>query len=302
MDAIDRKDWAEARRVLLGLWEIAQTYDVAASLSEVEFRLGHFAASARYMKFAIANTPPMESPARLERYKSALEELRPKVATVHVIMSDAVTRFTIDGTVPPPLGSSGETFLDPGPHTLEAENAAGSAVSKTVVAVAGERYEVELKVSQRTAPPLAPSATTATASPSGILLPRPGGNARESELNLVPVYVGAGLAVSGAVVALGFGIAANGARSDWRDLTRERLSGLCSEGSSAPGCTDIRETYDRQRRSADFARVGLGVFAGASVATLAYVLLWPRDREDSRADLEVVPVVSAQSIGVVGNF
>lgn len=291
MDAIDRKDWSEARRLLLELWERSQTYDVAASLSQVEFQLGNFATSARFLSFAIANAPPMESPARLERYKAGLDELRPKVATVRVVISDPSARLTIDGAAPPPLGPNSETFLEPGTHNLEATVPSGSAVAKTVDAVAGQRYEVALNVNAVTPHPPAPAP-----------VPNPPSTPVQSSLSLTPVYVGAGLAAGGAVMALGFGIAAKNAESDWDAATREVPAGSCAWGQSSGRCSDIRDIYDRQRRDADFARVGVGVFVGASVATLAYVLFWPRATQASTGARIILPMASTNSIGVTGTF
>ncbi|MFZ5893272.1 MAG: tetratricopeptide repeat protein [Myxococcota bacterium] len=303
MNAIDQKDWNEARRLLLALWEGAQTYDVAASLSQVEFQLGNRAASARYLSFAIANAPPMESPKRIERFRAGLDDLRSQLGTVLLRVSDPTARVTVDGTAIPTLAKPFETFLAPGTHTLEASIKSGSATARVIDVAAGGKYEVDLIVSApASAPPSASAAPSGTSETAPIVpAPLPPHDATGLRRSLVPVYIGIGLAAGGAAMAVGFGIAAKGARDELRSMRDSTPSAVCSGGSSDPTCQDIRDTYDRQRRNADLARVGVGVFAVSSVATAAYLLFWPRKPGQATA-AAVVPVVSPNAVGLSGSF
>ena len=131
-EAAKARNWVEARRIFLGLWNREKTYDVAASLSEVEYALGHVAASAQYMDYALRHVTPNESAATIANMKGALDKIRPKVGGAKVVINDPTAQLRVDGH-PVDLEPNVEVFLDPGQHVLEA--AAGDRkVSKTIAA------------------------------------------------------------------------------------------------------------------------------------------------------------------------
>ena len=115
-----QQKWAEARRLLLEIWGEARTHDVAASLGQVEHRLGDPAAGAHYMALAVALAPPREKLETVQRYRAALAELKQKVATVHVTVTAADAELRVDGEPVEPTADS-ELFLAPGEHTLSIE-------------------------------------------------------------------------------------------------------------------------------------------------------------------------------------
>src|SRR5438105_10853574 len=56
--ALSQRNWLEARRLLLPLWQKAHTWDVASGLGQAEFLLDNYATGATYTAFALANLPP----------------------------------------------------------------------------------------------------------------------------------------------------------------------------------------------------------------------------------------------------
>lgn len=273
-EAARAHNWVEARRILLGLWSKAKTYDVAASLSEAEFALGHPAASAQYMDYALRHVTPNESAATVANMKSALEKIRPKVGGVKVSVNDANATLTVDDVAieyDPKL----ELFLDPGRHVLEA--AVGERrVSRTVDTVASETQSIELELPKpaSTLPlptppelPPTPAADRPSTSDSGVK-PR-----------AIALIVGGGLAVAGVGMGLGFGIASNSSESDVEDYRRQLGSSGCQAGSStSASCASLRDAVDSQRRQTHLANLGYGL-AAAGFVTVGVALLWPHSAD-----------------------
>src|SRR5450432_1423101 len=69
LDAFRKGQWPDARRLLLALWSEAHSYDVAVTLVQTEYQLGHYAAAARYLEFALVNIPPTEKLTAAGEYK-----------------------------------------------------------------------------------------------------------------------------------------------------------------------------------------------------------------------------------------
>ncbi len=276
-EAARARNWVEARRILLGLWSKAKTYDVAASLSEAEFALGHPAASAQYMDYALRHVTPNESAATVANMKSALEKLRPKVGGVKVTMNDANATLTVDGATveyDPKL----ELFLDPGRHVLEA--AVGERrVSKSVDTVASETQSIELELPKPASSPLPP--------PPPELPPPAPGKASTADSGAKPRAIaligGGGLAVAGVGLGLGFGIASNSSESDVEDYRRQLGSSGCQGGAiTSASCASLRDAVDSQRRQAHLANLGYGL-AAAGFVTVGVALLWPHSADTASA-------------------
>src|SRR4051812_47810953 len=118
-DALAQKDWSEARRLLLPLWQKAQTWDVAAGLGQAEFLLQNYAAGATYTAFALANVPPKEKTKTAERLRAALAEMKEAVATVHIAVNEDGAEILVEDQ---PVGTSPlarEVYLNPGTHVLQ---------------------------------------------------------------------------------------------------------------------------------------------------------------------------------------
>jgi hypothetical protein len=264
-------NWAEARRILLGLWSKAKTYDVAASLSEAEFALGHAAASAQYMDYALRTVTPNESATTVANMKTALEKIRPKVGAVKLTVSESDPQVSVDDT-PVEYDPNVEIFLEPGKHTLEA--AVGDRkVSKTVVAVASETQSVELELPKppSATPPPPPVAETLPVAPAKVATADSGPQPRT-----IALLVGGGLAVVGAGMGLGFGAASNSSESDVKDYRAKLGSSGCQGGASAsPDCAALSNAVDSQRRSTHIANIGYGI-AAVGLVTVGVALLWPR--------------------------
>jgi hypothetical protein len=294
-EAMRDKDWVEARRLLLDLWDQARTYDVAATLGQVEYQLQNYAAGARYMSFAISNVPPMEKPETVARFRVALDELKTRVGTVKIQVLPASANVLVDGAALDPIEQQ-QVFLNPGAHTFEAREKGGNATAKTIDVTAGGTYAVSLHVA---APPLAlnePSgAPPPSTAPVADAAAAPAA-AEGQERSLVPIYVGAGVTAVSTTIAIVFGV---NAASDNKDLEHYRaITGPngCADGTADPEvCASADAAYHRQRRNATISNVALGVSIGAAAGTLAYYFFWPKKSAATTASLR--PLVAIDVLG-----
>ena len=259
-EAARRSDWPEARRILMKLWASSRTYDVAASLSEAEYALGHAAAGAGYMDYALSHVPPNESAATVENMKAALAQLRTKVAVVELRLDEPAS-LQLDGQ-PLELGPETRLFLEPGSHVLRAR-AGQRAASTTIEAVAGTVHAVRLELRD----------------PSEAVSPRPPLRAATEDADTGPrprtiaLMIGGALALSGAVTGIGFGLASNASERD-AERYRARLGASGCPSAASSECEGLRDAVDSQRHQSQLANVGYGV-AAAGLVTVGVALLWP---------------------------
>jgi hypothetical protein len=304
--AIGKKEWREARAILLELWPKTRTYDVAASLGQVEYQLQNYASAAHYLAYAIAHVAPKERPENLERYKAALAELRAYVASVRVSVNEpgAEIRVNADSVGVTPIKS--ELFLDPGSYLIEAR-ASDRAISRQVNVERGRSYLFEL-----TLPTDAPSAQssvepTVVSGPSRALSrdqPRESSEL-EPHRSRVPLWIGVGVTAAGVAGAVGFGVAAASARDD-ASAIRARLgpSGCTSGSAAANDCRAAVEAVDRQQSYATLSTISIGVAAAGAIGTLSYWLFWPEPQ--ARSALRLQPVLGVHrahaGIALEGDF
>lgn len=297
-DAIEKKRWPEARALLLELWSRSRTYDVAASLGQVEYQLKHYPAAAQYMAFAIANVAPKERPANVERYRQALAEITQLVATLRVSVDHASAEVFVNGEKVGVSPLASEVFVEPGVHTLEARLGSDESVKKTLAVESGESYSVALELGALDAETAAAlsgqrrSRNTRGAAPARA----------DASRSLIPVYVGTAVTVVGASMAIGFGLAANGAEDDVRTLRRRLGPSGCADGTApSADCDEVADAVDRQQSNATVSNVGLGVATVAGLGTLGYWLFWP-EPADSAARPAVAFGTTNVHVSMVGKF
>jgi hypothetical protein len=299
-EAINAKNWEEARKLLLDLWSQAKTYDVGSSLVFVEYQLQHYAEAATYAAFAIQNAPPIERPEEIDRLRKALDELKQRVGTVNVVVNRPGADVLVDATVVGTSPLSTDVYVDVGPHQIEARIPGSVAVSERVDALAGETYRVELTIQPSAGEAAlsteAGSADATRATPEGA--PPTTAPARNYTPSIVTASVG-GAALIGGVVA--FVVSAN-KRADARNGLNE-LSGLnpCGDGvdaARAARCNEISEQVDAADTFRIVGFVGVGAALAAGAAT--YVL-WPTTGSQ-RVGASVMPTVSSNGAGMFATF
>ncbi len=300
-ELMNEKHWVEARRLLLDLWLKSRTYDVAASLGQIEYQLRNYSLAARYLAFALANVPPMEKPETVARFQEAFTEVKKLVAVAELALLPPEAVPYVDGAaVDTSLGNS--VYLDPGVHNFEARLGAGNSTARVLDLEAGEVYKVELQVN-----PNAPSESDGAAPPAPISGGHNSPEPARNERSLIPVYVGAGVTAVGVGLALAFGSAARSARNDAQTI-RERIgaSGCRSGAASMADCAAALDAYDRQRADATLAKVGVGIAVVGGVATAGYLVYAIISDQKTRDAQRVRPMLAfdgrALGMSVSGSF
>jgi hypothetical protein len=282
--AMERNDWQEARLLLLELWERSKSYDVAASLGEVEHALGNDVSAARYLSFAVAHLAPKERPETLTRYRAALSELEAQVGRLQVIVSEEAAEVRIDGNLVGLSPLSSTIFVTPGEHTVEAR-AQGSVASNRIEVNRGSSAIVELALA-KPAPEVAPGSAAPTPNPVParveIPVPAPAASDRAETTgsrSSIPLVVGGGLTLVGLGTAIGFGVAANSAETKARTLKARLGPDGCSSGAATQSaCDAANHAVDVQRRDATLSMIGVGVASAGAIATVGYLLFWPKPK------------------------
>jgi hypothetical protein len=270
-EAIKAKKWNEARELLIDLWGRAQTYDVAASLGQVEYWLGNYASGARYVTFALQNIPPAEKPEMSEELEAALDELKTKLGTVRVLVSQAGAEVRVDGQVvgTSPLASS--VYLDPGPHRFEALMA-GARAEASLDAAAGQGYVVDLKLSAE--PPATNVGPPPTQDPRAAHEAAPADGAGKK--SLIPLYVAGGVAVAALSTGIAFTVVASKTSDRIEALQRQVGEDGCSGRTPPAACRELADEAEKRDSQKNISYASFAV-AGAAVLGGAAYLLWPND-------------------------
>lgn len=316
--AMQRNDWQGARTVLLELWNKSKSYDVAASLAQVEHALGNDVSAARYLSFAVAHLAPKERPETLARYRAALDELEERVGQLQVSVNREAAEVRVDGTL---IGLSpipSTVFVEPGEHTVEARSKDGAATNRIEVA-RGASVMVELFLAKPAPEPLAAPTPSRATSPALVANPvlvaapalsatTPPALAQEqaTSRSAIPVFVGGGVTLVGVGMAIGFGLAANSDEAKARALqTRLGPNGCTSGDATRSACDAAERAIEVQQRDARLSNVGIGVASVGAVATLTYLLFWPKSKS-KQASSAIRPnaawTAAGASLELLGEF
>jgi len=283
LEAIGKQNWAEARDLLLPLWNEKHTYDVAAALGQAEFNLKDYAAGTQHMAFAAANIPVKEKVAIVERIQGSLAEMKRSVGIVVFSVNKDGAEITVDGQTVGSSPLSTEIYVNPGTRVLEARLTDGSSAKQTIEVVPGKTYNVGLLVEKAeksavTAAPIAPGTSTAPVlaqpEPAPTAAPPPIESAARP--NWTPVLITGGLTVVALAVGTGFALDASSAKADGDSYLKQAQSQFggnpCTQpsGASSGVCTSLQAQEDRRSHSMTGATISFvagGVFAASTVVS-----------------------------------
>jgi hypothetical protein len=268
-DAFLQRKYDESRGLLLGLWEKSHTYDVAVLLTQDEIQLGHYAAAATYLEFAIASIPPGEKLSAAEELRKNLADLRTRTARAKIVTDQPSADLLVDGQSVGTSPLDSEVYLDPGHHVIEATLGERKA-TEAVDASAGGVVAVELKLG-----------------PTVRQLPFPDPDPKPNEgpekknaptTKFVVAGVGAALTVVAFAIGEGYAIGARSKQSDVDRLKAQvqtQLGGNCFSSSSSPACGDLDRARTDRNSDNQVARAAFIASGVLAVGTVATFLLWP---------------------------
>jgi len=302
-ESFSHRKFEDARRILVELWSESRTYDVAVTLVQVEYQLGHYGAAANYLQFALANVPPTEKLAITARMKKDLEQLAALTGQVRVSVDEPDAEVSIDGRIIGRTPIADNTYLDPGVHTV-AGRIGKRVVNKVFSVEKGRTADMELVLPKEVAgataprPPMVP--VTKQSTPAST--PDPGASqAPDYTLPIVVGATGAAALFTGAVML----VVASSKASRREDLLNKLPdSNPCGTGDSKPA--ECSEVADLASGAATFRTVAIVSFGTTLAAGVATYILWPKSRDTTSTELIFAPSYSPHrnlfQLGASGRF
>jgi hypothetical protein len=257
--AFDADKPQEARQLLLRAWSIRRTYDVASVLGQVELALNLPRDAAEHLDFAIRNFPPQLSADALQRVRDTFSQAEKRVGTLLVRVDRAGTKILVDAKVVGTSPLSSPLFLEPGAHTVEAEEGSARA-SRTVAVEAGATQSLGLDLGRST--PLPAQQTS-----------RDGSSTRT-----VALIGGGTIVLVGAALGVGFSLSAASDRDRGDTLRASLANGACSPSQPpSASCSALLRASEAHDRDRNIATASFAVAGAALVATAAYLFLTGTD-------------------------
>lgn len=299
-----KKDLEGAREAFLQAWALRQHAAIAASLAEVELKLGRYRDAAGHLSFYLAHLPAGKETLRRDA-EVQLAECKRHLGSVAVKVEPADAMLLVDGSA---VGEgSQDLLLEPGEHSLQAVASARLSPKESFSIAAGESREARLVVAQATSATKAQPPAASPANPKPPLPPRQA--VEESGNAKLWVVVGGGAATAvGVALGVAFTMKSNSASSHSDEVLRQiqsesdpKLVASRSECASVPalaGCTDYAQARADTRQARNIAIgsfIGSGVFALATVGALA---LWPDRKPANSGQLTLSPYGGWRAAGL----
>lgn len=290
--------FADARKAFQEAFSIRRTYDVAASLGQVELELKAYRDAAEHLDFALKNFAPRESAESLENVKTGLQTAKQHVAEIRISVNEPSAQIALDGRDVGVSPLANNIFVEAGQHTVEARLGPDRIASQNVKATEGASLNVELVVRNASGAP-----TTKAPINSGLPI-SPADTTRRSDGEYTAPAIAAtagGVALITGVVLL---VVAAGDESE-RSKILDELPGMnaCANRTERPSdCARVDELADTALtlRVTSYVTLGAAVVGGA----LTY-LLWPSDKKPL-SGFTVRPLVmtegSSLHFGALGRF
>lgn len=131
----NKRNYAEAIKILVEVWPRYKSYDVASELGRAEGELGHVAIGAKYTAYAFAHAPPREGKEFKSIHASRVAYAKQRIyfAKLDVTPSDLTVAVNgVDLDVPADIG----LYLEPGTHRIEFKKAGYVAETRSIDAKA----------------------------------------------------------------------------------------------------------------------------------------------------------------------
>lgn len=319
--AYRKQDYETARRAFTEAWQVKQHGTIAASLAQVEMKLGQFRAAAEHWSYYLESLDPEPSRSRTDA-ESGLAECRKHLGRLVVNIEGRDATLFLDGHEVRDLrprkklwisrSSTHELWIEPGFHRVlaRAGDRQSSVVGLSVELAQTRTVDLVLPAEKMGAPSFAPLPHLDDGAPSAATKEEKSGGVPARTIVLAG---GATLTLASAVVGGIFSIQAGNKydemkelqnrvdHSDFADQELVKIDGTCRappEGLRAD-CTElgtVADSHTRFQNLAFYSYVAAGTFA---VATVATYFLWPTQKRDKakQATFTVVPWVDGGNRG-----
>jgi tetratricopeptide (TPR) repeat protein len=309
-----KKDLEGARDAFEKAWELKRHAAIAASLAEVEMKLGRYRDAAEHLSFYLGRAPVAHDASRADA-EQQLEECKKHVGRVTVAVDTPSATVFVDQVRVGAAPLEDAVWLEPGEHTLHAENGGRSSPAVRVTMVEGASLAIRLVL---TPTPDKPTNTPTLASPSQKPVEMTAPKAADRPSNVKPWVLAGGGALTAVAVGVGvfYMLRANSdegeANSTLANLERDAdpavvaSKSVCSEYQMRPReCDSVSAklndaTSGRKVATASFISAGV-----LGLATVGALVFWPDPTKKSPAALvSVGPWVDGRGRGfqVSGSF
>lgn len=312
-----RKNHLEAARKAFGrAWELRHHTAIAASLADVEMKLGRFRDAAEHWQYYLGSFPPDRTDAEAQ-----LAECSKHIGRVDVSVEPADAALFLDGNATEREPHDAPLWLEPGEHTLSAKIGERSSPEQTLTIAAGQSQTVTLTVvrpdaTQTPAPdvPVSPVVAPAPITSSNDTGMHTGNAARTWTL-----IGGSALTVAALGVGVAYLLHANALDDEAARLRAEtehegdpkllETNSQCTPpaGVRPAACDELGTTASDANSAKIVSIVGFasaGVFGAATIATY---FLWPEEssQPSSTGGLSVSPWHAGRSgtgVQIFGSF
>lgn len=311
-----KNDLEGAREAFLKAWKLRQHAAIAASLAEVELKLGRYRDAAEHLSFYLAHLPTGKESSRTDAERQ-LAECKMHIGILQLTVDPLNATVLVDGVVVG-NGNSSELFVEPGAHSLHAEKDGRRTPMQRPSVAAGETLDVRLTVPvsmpSAASSPMQVQPQTPRSEPPRIAQKRPVAEA-DDDGKFWTVTAGGALTAAAVGVGIMYTVQSNGAdvRADEllrqvnRDSDPELVArhGACTADPPPSACSELASARDDAVRSRNIA-IGSFVAGGVlGVATVGAYLFWPDEARPSMSKkLTVAPwtVGHARGLMVHGRF
>jgi len=297
-----------ARGAFLQAYTLRKHPAILGNLAWSCVRGGHFLEGHRYFEQFLAESKDLTAAQRAD-VADGLSQADARLGRIE-IPAAAGSDVSVDGDHVGKAPLSEPIVVDVGAHAIKVIAPDGTAGTQSVTVLAGEKQVARLALTsshppaahtepapQPTPPsaPVAAPAPTATPeqSPAAASEPESSPSPHRSSFwptNMVPVYVGAGLVVAGAGVAIGAAIAKQSAQTNANNQAQLLMShnDSCPAPSTATSgqlsaCATYANDNTLWNQDSTAANVAIAVGAAALVGTVVYWIV-AKKRDDAGTD------------------
>jgi hypothetical protein len=283
-----KNDLEGAREAFQRAWDLRQHAAIAASLGEVELKLGRYRDAAQHLSFYLAHLPPGKETMRTEA-EQQLAECKRHVGTVKVSVEPSDAMVLVDGSAV--AEGPQELLLEPGAHSLQAVASGRLSPKESFSIAAGETRQTMLVIvpAPTATPPPAAGIEPARERPT----PAPQPAAESSDTKFWVEVGGATAAAVGVALGVTFTLKSNRASSHADELLGQIQSEsdpkLVASGSECTATPTPRAcaAYSQARIDTKQAKnIAIGSFIGGGVLALATVgtlALWPAGKHTPKS-------------------
>jgi hypothetical protein len=290
----------EARKLFFELWSKTKTYDVAASLGQIELVAKRYPEAATYLAYAVSNFPPNQPERNLTGLRKWLDESKQYTGALNLTVNVTGASVSVDGTDVGKTPLTSPLYLSSGKHLIMVASDGYKTADKSVESVVGRTDKLELTLEANKN-----GSGASAANSNGIVVNPFDDSSKDRVASSKPnpwILVGGGVVtVGGLVTGIAFNVKANN-EYDKAQRISERLVFDDCYNSSTSLCEKLKEHRENHDSARNISTAAFVVGGAALVGTAVY-WLWPRSKPKT-ATLRVDGMATKNSswLGVSGNF